>query len=141
MPNAPCVAWYGSRVNSPAPDRRLPGALAHLILTVIRAHGDWMTVREVHTVVSEERSIAYTTVLTVMQRLAQQGILDHMKVGRAGKFRVAQAVDPTGARSLVDQALARFGTVAVAQFVESTREDPALLAELRRQLGVEDSDG
>lgn len=98
-----------------------------------------MTVRDVHTVVAEDRSIAYTTVLTVMQRLVQQGHLDRVHEGRSGKFRVTQNADPTGARSLVDQAIARFGAVAVTQFVERSREDPALLAELRRQLKVDDA--
>ena len=98
-----------------------------------------MSVRDVHTIVSEERSIAYTTVLTVMQRLVQQGHLEHVKQGRSGSFRVTQNADPSGARSMVDQALARFGTVAITQFVERSREDPELLAELRRQLEESDA--
>lgn len=115
-------------------DRRSPGALAHEVLTILRRDGSWMSVRDVHTVVSAERSIAYTTVLTVMQRLVQQGHLEHVKQGRSGSFRITRNADPTGARSMVEQTLARFGTVAIAQFVERTREDPELLAELRRQL-------
>ena len=131
--------WYGSAVTNSA-DRRSPGALAHQVLTILRAHGTWMSVRDVHTVVSQERTIAYTTVLTVMQRLVQQGHLEYVKEGRSGSFRVTQNADPTGARSMVDQALARFGAVAIAQFVERSREDPELLAELRRQLDAADGE-
>ena len=120
-----------------APDRRSPGALAQQILTIVRSNAEWMSVRDVHTVMSNERAIAYTTVLTVMQRLVQQGHLEHTREGRTGQFRITQAADPGGARSIVDQALARFGTVAITQFVERSREDPELLAELRRQLGVD----
>jgi len=120
-------------------DRRSPGALAQQVLMILRRHGTWMSVRDVHTIVSEERSIAYTTVLTVMQRLVQQGHLEHVKEGRSGSFRVTQNADPSGARSMVDQALARFGTVAITQFVERSREDPELLAELRRQLDEPDA--
>lgn len=98
-----------------------------------------MSVRDVHTILSEERSIAYTTVLTVMQRLVQQGHLEYVRKGRSGSFRATRDADPSGARSMVDQALARFGTVAITQFVERTREDPELLAELRRQLGETDA--
>ncbi|MCW2962471.1 MAG: hypothetical protein JWM90_2858 [Thermoleophilia bacterium] len=112
--------------------------MANQILTILRANGEWMTVRDVHTVVAEDRSIAYTTVLTVMQRLVQQGHLDHVREGRSGQFRVTEHADPTGARSLVDQAIARFGAMAVTQFVERSREDPELLAELRRQLKADD---
>lgn len=99
-----------------------------------------MSVRDVHTELSRERSIAYTTVLTVMQRLVRQGHFEHVKEGRSGRFRVTQNADPTGARSMIDQAFARFGTVAITQFVERSREDPELLAELRRQLDATDVD-
>jgi hypothetical protein len=51
---------------------------------------------------------------------------------------MAVHADRRGARALVDQALDRFGSVAVAQFVERTREDPQLLEELRRQLEQRD---
>jgi len=112
--------------------------LANQIMTILRSNGEWMSVRDVHTVVAQDRSIAYTTVLTVMQRLVQQGHLDRVREGRSGQFRVTQLANPTGARSLVDQAIARFGTMAVTQFVERSREDPALLAELRRQLEADD---
>lgn len=121
-------------------DRRSPGALAHQILTTIRSDGDWLTVRDVHTILSQERAIAYTTVLTVMQRLMQQGHLEHKREGRSGQFRISQHADPSEARSMIDQALARFGTMAVTQFVERSREDPEMLAELRRQIGMDDAD-
>jgi predicted transcriptional regulator len=121
------------------PDRRSPGALALQVLTIVRAHGAWMTVRDVYDVLSQERPIAYTTVLTVMQRLVQQGHLEHVREGRSGSYRVTRNADPSGARSMVDQALARFGTIAITQFVERSREDPELLAELRRQLDAPDA--
>lgn len=121
------------------PDRRSRGALAHQVLTILRGNGDWMTVRDVHTVLSQERSTAYTTVLTVMQRLVRQGHVEHVKDGRIGTFRITQDADPTRARSMVDQAIARFGPVAITQFVERSREDPELLAELRRQLEMDDA--
>ena len=115
-------------------DRMSPGALAHQVTTIVRSHGDWMTVRDVHSALSEGRAIAYTTVLTVMQRLVQQGHLEYVREGRSGQFRSTRHADPKGARSLIDQAFARFGAVAVTQFVERSRDDPELLAELRRQL-------
>lgn len=119
------------------PNRRSSGELTDRIIDAIRSTGGWHTVREIHTELARERSIAYTTVLTVMQRLAQRGVLDHERDGRAGRYRISATVDPTRARSLIDQAVNRFGSVAIAQFVERTREDPKLLAELRRQLDME----
>lgn len=119
--------------------RRESGQLTDRVVDVVRATGDWCTVRDVHDALSRESTIAYTTVLTVLQRLVQHGVLEHEREGRAGRYRIAEQVDPRGARTLVDQAVSRFGAVAVAQFVERTREDPALLEELRRQLGMEDT--
>lgn len=57
-----------------------------------------------------------------MQRLVQQGHLEHVEQGRSGSFRVTQNADPSG------------GTGAIAQFVELSREDQEPLVELRRQL-------
>lgn len=119
-------------------ERRGPGELAARIVAVVRGAGDWCSVRDVHASLELERPIAYTTVLTVLQRLVQQGVLEHERVGRAGRYRMAVHADRRGARALVDQALDRFGSVAVAQFVERTREDPRLLEELRRQLEQRD---
>ncbi len=127
------------RITDDAGDRLAPGELTQQVLHALRACDGWCTVRDVREILEQDRDIAHTTVLTVLQRLTQQGLLDHRKSGRSGEYRIADQVDPAGARSLVDQALARFGDVAVAQFVERTREDPKLLAELHRLL--EQGDG
>lgn len=119
--------------------RRGSGELSDRIIDAVRTAGDWRTVREIHAELDSERSIAYTTVLTVMQRLAQKGVLDHERQGRSGRYRIAVNADPHGARTLVDQALSRFGSVAIAQFVERTREDPELLRELRQRLEADDA--
>ncbi|PKM80043.1 MAG: CopY family transcriptional regulator [Firmicutes bacterium HGW-Firmicutes-14] len=42
-----------------------------------------VTVQDVFEVLSEERSIAYNTIMTVMSRLAQKGILTRAKSGRS----------------------------------------------------------
>lgn len=116
--------------------RRGAGQLSDRVVDVVRAADGWCSVRDVHEQLSREGEIAYTTILTVLQRLARQGVLDHHREGRAGRYRIAAAVDPQGARSLVDHALTRFGVVAITQFVERAREDPVLFDELRRQMAV-----
>jgi predicted transcriptional regulator len=45
------------------------------------------TVRDIHRQLSEARPRAYTTVLTIMDRLAQKGIVTRRKVGRAFHYR------------------------------------------------------
>ena len=93
-----------------------------------------LTVRQVRERVSKERPLAYTTVMTVMGRLAEKGVLQRAKQGRAFTYR------PTGSREElradlaagVSRALlADFGEVAVAQFVKQLESiDPSALARL-----------
>lgn len=45
------------------------------------------TVRDIHIELSMGRKRAYTTVLTIMDRLAQKGIVTRHKVGRAYRYR------------------------------------------------------
>jgi predicted transcriptional regulator len=48
------------------------------------------TVREVHAAINADRSLAYTTVMTVMKNLAKKGYLRHDKDGTAYVYRPAQ---------------------------------------------------
>ncbi len=48
-----------------------------------------MTVRQVHTDLYDERSLAYTTVMTVMDKLHRKGWLLREPVGRAYEYRPA----------------------------------------------------
>jgi predicted transcriptional regulator len=113
------------------------GELQDQVLATVRELGA-CTVREVHERLSQERPVAYTTVLTVMSRLAQRGLLDRVREGRAGVFSIAQSKDTDAASKVVEQLLGRFGTVAVSEFVAHAKDDPKLLAELRRLV---DGDG
>ncbi len=47
------------------------------------------TVREVQATISTDRPLAYTTVMTVMGRLARKGIVERRKRGRAHVYRPA----------------------------------------------------
>lgn len=45
-----------------------------------------MTVREVHSSIAQERDIAYTTVMTVLDRLAKKGLVTRERDGRAWRY-------------------------------------------------------
>lgn len=45
-----------------------------------------MTVREVHDSMAQERDIAYTTVMTVLDRLAKKGLATRERDGRAWRY-------------------------------------------------------
>lgn len=83
-------------------------------------------------------TLAYTTILTVMARLAHRGLLVRRRVGRTDHYRPAMAPDGLPAalsREAVDRLLAEHGEVALSAFADRLREgDPAQLARLRELL-------
>jgi predicted transcriptional regulator len=80
--------------------------------------------------------LAYTTVMTVMSRLADKDVLSRRKVGRG---YVYEANAPDAAGVAVKGVLRAYGDVAVAHFVDEARADPFLRRRLQRLL--DDADG
>lgn len=99
-----------------------------------------VTVREVHGALSGSRDIAYTTVMTVMDRLARKDLVVQEKDGRAYRYRAreSRAAMTAGLMrdTLDDFAEHDRGTALVAFVEEASPED---LAALRRALA--DLDG
>jgi len=104
------------------------------------------SVRRVHECLQEDRNIAYTTVMTVMTRLAEKGLLDRMQEGRAYIYSPVQSRDAfcTGViKNVMTGLLGQTGRPVLAHFVENLDgEDAAeldLLAEIidskRREAG------
>jgi len=85
---------------------------------------------------SRTEPLAYTTVMTVMSRLADKDVLSRRKVGRG---YVYEASAPDAAGIAVKDVLRAYGDVAVAHFVDEARADPSLLRRLQRLLS--DADG
>lgn len=63
------------------------------------------TVRDVHTELAAERTLAYTTVMTVMDKLHRKGWLAREPVGRAYAYRPRQSMEHYTA-DLMNEALA-----------------------------------
>ncbi len=80
----------------------------------------------------------YNTVMTVMSRLADKGVLTRRREGRAHVYTPVEDRDAFLARVSRDVAeglLREFGTLAIAQFIDAADAiDPNLLAELRRRV-------
>ena len=51
------------------------------------------TVREIHRVLAQSRPRAYTTIMTIMDRLEQKGIVARRKVGRAFHYQAKLTAD------------------------------------------------
>jgi len=73
--------------------------------------------------------LAYTTVMTVMARLAEKDILRRKKDGRGYVYEAA--VSDTAGIAVRD-VIRDFGDNAIASFVEQARADPELAKRLER---------
>jgi len=80
------------------------------------------------------RPLAYTTVMTVMSRLAEK---DALKRRRDGRGYVYEATADDSAGLAVRGVLRDHGDAALAHFVEEARSDPKALERLRRLLAEE----
>lgn len=93
--------------------------------------GHWFTVREIHESLAESRALAYTTVMTVVQRLAKKGIVAAQQDGRAHLYQAARSRGDMTA-DLMRQALDEFSledrrTALVAFVGEASSEEIAAL--------------
>lgn len=79
------------------------GPLEQDVMDVVWKLGD-ATVRDVHDVLSDQRKIAYTTVMTTMTRLASKGLLARDTAGLAHRYSPAVSRDHY-ARSTVGEVL------------------------------------
>ena len=92
-----------------------------------------VSVRTVLAQLNEARSepLAYTTVMTVMSRLAEKDALARRTAGR-GYVYEATAADPAGIA--VKNVIRTYGDEAMAHFVDQAREDPGLLRRMEQLL-------
>jgi predicted transcriptional regulator len=94
------------------------------------------TVREVFDQLSQEREIAYTTVMTVMDNLHRKGLLMREKAGRAWRYRAERSREEYAAQlmsAVLDQAGDR--EQALLRFVgQMTKNEVAALRDAIRRL-------
>lgn len=67
------------------------GDLERSVIETLWDAGDaWLTVREVHETLARNRDIAYTTVMTVLDRMTRKELLERERDGRAWRYRATQ---------------------------------------------------
>src|SRR5918996_4315406 len=112
---------------------RVLGPLEAEVMQVMWATDGRMSVRAVLDRLNDggDRALAYTTVMTVMARLAEKDILRRQLDGRG---YVYQPVVADAAAIAVRGVVRDFGEAAVAQFVDEARADPKLRRRLERLL-------
>ena len=94
------------------------------------------SVRDVHERIAKKRTIAYTTVMTVMSRLAEKGLLKREQLGRAFLYAPVQTRDEFCSDTIstvMRGLLGGFGEPVLSNFIETVgSEDEAKLDELIR---------
>lgn len=124
-------------LKSPLAGRRRLGPLETHLLVALRRRGD-ATVREL--LAEGDMNVAYTTVMTTLDRLYKKGLLDRSLdgPGRAFRYRSRQGEEDFF-RAIVGTDLQRLLTLAaeptspLSFLVDTvTAHDPALLDELKR---------
>lgn len=120
---------------SSADPRKVLGPLEAEVMQVMWSRpGESINVRDMLEELNAQRAapLAYTTVMTVMGRLAEKEILRRQRDGRGYRYEAAL---PDAASIAVREVVRDFGEAAVAQFVDEARADPQLLRRLERLLG------
>lgn len=115
------------------------GELETAVLETLWEHGALST-PEVYEVIGEPRGLAYTTVLTVLQRLTKKGLVRRSGGGRSHIHQPTLSREEFANRRAESLAgvLAEIGTSGVGAFVaEARRLDPELIEALRQRLESE----
>jgi predicted transcriptional regulator len=112
---------------------RVLGPLEAEVMQAMWSAGERMSVRAMLDRLNEGRRppLAYTTVMTVMARLAEKEILRRERDGRG---YVYEAAVPDAASIAVRGVMRDFGDAAIAGFVDEARADPELRRRLERLL-------
>jgi predicted transcriptional regulator len=126
---------------------QLVGPLEYACLSVLWRRGS-ASVGQVRTDLNSTRAdqdeLAYTTVMTVLVRLHEKGILDRAKQGRSYVYLPTVSEDELVAqlsRQEIEKLLSRYGSVAVTQFASAMRDlSPQHLAQLRRLIDSDEED-
>ncbi len=114
---------------------RFLGPLEAMIMERLWKHGS-ATVREVVEDIGRTRELAYTTVMTIMTRLHEKGLLERARDGKTYVYRPAFSREEHRqrlSRDLVRGLVNEFGDVALAHFAEELESvDASHRAALRR---------
>jgi len=116
------------------------GSLEKEIMDCVWNHQE-KTVRQIYLCINQKRPIAYTTVMTVMSRLVDKGLLKRRRVGKTYHYlpRISkQQALKTHLHQTLTQLMSTYGQAAVAAFAEEIDSLPSdqkqILLERLKQL-------
>ncbi|MEX5632897.1 BlaI/MecI/CopY family transcriptional regulator [Parafrankia sp. FMc2] len=109
------------------------GDLERSVMDVLWSADDWLTARDVAARLDHERDLAYTTVLTVLERLERKGFVRRQRAARAHRYAAVDSRETVVAEAMLEA----LGTAddrgsALVRFVGSVSAEEAEI--LRRAL-------
>ncbi|TDU82489.1 CopY family transcriptional repressor [Kribbella voronezhensis] len=116
------------------------GDLERLVMEQLWSAEGALTVREVHERLAATRDLAYTTVMTVLDRLAKKKLTERERDGKAWRYKAAAPREELAA-GLMRDALDRAGDrrAALVRFVgQVSDEEAALLRDALARLEARD---
>lgn len=133
-----CCQWYSRAMARPGKPLDAPGDLEAAVLDALWEHGELST-PAAYELVGIPRGLAYTTILTILQRLAKKRLLARRQGGRSHIYSPALTREQFAERrgEFLAAALVEVGSAGVGAFLsEMQRLDPEAVAQLRKQLGA-----
>jgi predicted transcriptional regulator len=117
-----------------ATSKAKPSELELQVLSVLWEHGP-LPVRQVHELLRDGKTRAYTTVLTVLQVMEKKGLVSHTREGMANIYKPAvtqkQIVNPF-MKDLLRNVFAGDASAVVQCLLDSSNPDSDELKEIRR---------
>lgn len=116
---------------------RFFGPLEAKILDILWNDAE-MTIKEVQQVLEKEKSTNFNTVMTVMNRLTEKGILQKRPEGRSSLYKPvlsrSEFLD-TQSKEMTNELMEEFGTVVVSHMLDALEEvDDDLVAKLEQKI-------
>ena len=97
-----------------------------------------MTIKDVQRVLEQEKMTNFNTVMTVMNRLVEKGILQKRSEGRSSMYKPVQSrIDFLNAQSkeMTHELMDEFGNVVVSHMLDALEEvDEDLVAKLEQKI-------
>lgn len=115
-------------------DIKILGELESQVMELVW-NGVSVAVRDVYSHLKRKRKIAYTTIMTIMDRLYEKRILKRKKVGKTYVYSAVQDKEKffkAASQRVINDLMSNYGEVAIAQFINTLDAvDPKKIKKLR----------
>lgn len=106
---------------------RFLGELESEIMKIVWSQKNSVSVKIVTEILQQKRKIAYTTVMTIMGRLVEKGLLKRTSEGKAYNYQAAYSKDKfltKVTKQIIKNFVSSFGDAAIAHFAQEVEKIP-----------------